>query len=85
MSNGNEGDEMNATSPDGTQTVTYTGKRAVQFATWAKDRKSIDGGAGPKTGWIHLGWTSATDPMKAVAAGRSTNKYFMTYEITPAE
>lgn len=73
-----------ATSPDGTQTVTYTGKRDVVFATWAKDRKTIDGKRGATTEWSHLGWSSATDPQKALNAGKSTNKYFMTYQITEA-
>jgi hypothetical protein len=75
---------ITATSPDGTKTALYTGKRKVVFATWAKDRKTIDGKRGVETEWIHLGWTSSTDEKKAISAGKSTNKYFMTYQITPA-
>lgn len=75
---------MKATDPNGTQEVTYTGTRKVTYATWGRNRKNIDGTAGPTTEWVHLGWTIATDIKKATAAGRSTNKYFMHYMVTPA-
>lgn len=57
---------------EGSETVIYTGKREVRFATWGKL-----GGE-----WLHFGWSSATDPAKAAGAARSTNPYATEYGAT---
>lgn len=68
---------LQATSPDGTRTVTYTGKRkGVRWATWAKFKGESE--------WSHFGWSSSPTRQGAIKAGRSTNHYAEHYDATPA-
>lgn len=72
---------LTATSPDGLQTVTYTGNRkGVAWATWMFRAQDVEW-----PGWSHLGWSTAPDLKKAVSAAKATNRYADQHMATPTD